>query len=80
MESTSNQNTAVKLLCTLVMSFDLKIYDELPRKRTPNGEEWRQLDFVLEMRISSGEICWTTKYKETHAGSVSKAIGEEGTK
>jgi len=78
-EAEETVGPGVKLLCTLVMSFDLKIYDELPRKRTLNGEEWRQLDFVLEMRISSGEICWTTKYKGTHAGSASKTIGEEGT-
>lgn len=69
----------MKLLCKLVMSFDPKIYDELPRNRAPNGEEWRQLDFVLEMRVSSGETCWTTKYKGKQAGSVSKALGKEGT-
>jgi len=61
------------------MSFDPSIYDELPGHKNENGDEWRELSFTLEMRVTSGEICWSTKYKGMETGSVRSIIGQEGT-
>ena len=69
---------AVKMLCTLLMSFDPSIYDELPRYRSTKGGEYGELEFGLEMRVTSGEICWSTKYKGVEIGSVRSKIGQEG--
>ncbi len=66
------------MLYTLFMSFDPSIYDELPRHRSTKGEEYRELEFELEMRVTSGEICWSTKYKGVETGSVRSTIGQEG--
>ena len=64
-------------MCQLVMSFDPKIYDELPKYYNKKGVEWRRLDFTLEMQVSSGEICWKTRYKGIETGSVSTIVGNE---
>jgi hypothetical protein len=67
----------VKLLCKLIAAFDPKIYDELPKHKNANGE-WRDLRFTLEMRVTSGEICWSTKYKDVEMGLVKSIMGREG--
>jgi hypothetical protein len=69
---------AVKQLCKLKMSFDPSIFEELPVHIIGKGEEWRKLDFNLEMRVSSGELCWSAKYKGTETGSVKTIVGYEG--
>lgn len=69
---------AVKLLCTLKMEFDPSIFEELPVRVNEKGKEWRKLSYVLEMRVSSGEICWSVKYKDIEAGTVKTIVGYEG--
>jgi hypothetical protein len=59
------------------MSFDVGFYNELPTRRA-NGEEWKELGFTLEMRITSGQIHWSTRYKEIEMGSVKFTMGKEG--
>lgn len=68
----------MKLLCKLTAAFDPKIYDELPKHKNAKGEEWRDLSFTLEMRVTSGEICWSTKYNGVEMGLVKSVMGQEG--
>jgi len=67
-----------KPLCTLKVNLDPSIFEELPVHVNEKGEEWRRLDYVLEMRVSSGEICWSAKYKGIEAGMVKMIVGYEG--
>ena len=32
----------------------------------------------FEMRVSSGEICWSVRYKDIEAGTVKTTVGYEG--
>ena len=66
----------VKLLCKLAISFDASLYDELPKYISPNTKERRVLDFTIEMRLTSGEIKWSTRYKGKAVGSVSATISK----
>ncbi|KAL2060284.1 hypothetical protein VTL71DRAFT_9679 [Oculimacula yallundae] len=68
---------SVRPLCKLVMTFDPKIYDELPQFYNKEGAKWRKLNFTLEMQVSSGEICWKTRYKGIETGSVRTIMGTE---
>jgi hypothetical protein len=45
------------------MTFEPAVFFDLPVELNEKGEEWRQLDYVLEMQVSSGELCWTVKHK-----------------
>lgn len=60
------------------MHFDSGVFDELPVCVNEKGMDWRQLDYVLEMRVSSGEICWSVKYKDMEAGTIKSVVGYEG--
>jgi len=60
------------------MSFDEGIFGELPVHTNEKGEKWRKLDFDLEMKVSSGELCWSAKYKGVVTGSVKTVVGYEG--
>ena len=60
------------------MNLDPSIFEELPVHINERGAEWRRLDYVLEMQVSSGEICWSVKYKDTEAGMVKTIVGYEG--
>jgi hypothetical protein len=62
----------------LKISFDPSIFEELPIQINENGQEWRKLDFILEMRVSSGELCWSAKYKGVETGAVKTIVGCEG--
>ena len=72
------QVLAVKLLCTLNMNFEGEVFDELPVRTNKKGIEWRQLDYMLEMRVSSGEIYWSVKHKDIEAGKIKTVVGYEG--
>lgn len=67
-----------KLLCTLQMKFDPSVFDELPVFVNEKGISWRRLDYVVEMQVSSGEICWSAKYKDIEAGTIKTIVGYEG--
>ena len=75
---TDNSILGVKKLCTLTASFDPKIYDDLPTRLNKKGQEYRWMDFTVEMRISSGELCWSCKHKGVEAGSVKMVVGYDG--
>jgi len=74
----TNENLGVKPLCKVKVNVDSSIFDELPVHENKDGGEWRQLDYVLEMQVSSGEICWAVKYKDIEAGTVKTLVGYEG--
>ena len=62
-------------MCTLNMTFEPAVFFDLPVKLNDKGEEWRQLDYVLEMQVSSGELCWTVKHKNIKAGTIKTVVG-----
>lgn len=68
----------VKQLCTLTASFDLKLYDKLPARVNKKEVEYRWLDITVEMRLSSGELCWSCKHNGVEAGSVKTVVGYDG--
>jgi len=68
----------VRPLCTLQIRIDSTVFEELPILHNKKGEEWRKLDYVLEMRVSSGEICWSVRYKDIEAGTIKTTVGYEG--
>jgi hypothetical protein len=59
------------------MYFDVGFYNEFPTRRA-NGKEWKELGFALKMRITSGQIYWSTRYKGIEIGSVKFTMGKEG--
>jgi hypothetical protein len=74
----TNENLGVKPLCQVKVNVGSSIFDELPVHKNEDASEWRQLDYVLEMQVSSGEICWAVKYKNVEAGTVKTLVGYEG--
>jgi len=67
----------VKPLCRLVLTLDPAIFDELPIC-TNGDKEWRHLELLVELQISSGELCWSATYKGINAGRVKTRVGYEG--
>ncbi|KAF4630724.1 hypothetical protein G7Y89_g7418 [Cudoniella acicularis] len=77
-EAETRKSEEVQPLCKLVISVDERIYDELPVRKNKEGVAFRELDYVLEMRVSSGELCWLATRKGVECGTVKNAIAFEG--
>jgi hypothetical protein len=63
---------------TLYLKFDPILFEELPVRVNKKGLQWRPLDYVVEMQVSSGEICWSAKHKDIDAGTIKTIVGYEG--
>ena len=76
--NTNPRPLGVKLLCTLTTSFDPNLWDKLPTRVNKKGVQFRNINIIVEMRVSSGELCWSAKHNGVDAGSVTTAVGYEG--
>ncbi|KAH8656043.1 hypothetical protein BGZ60DRAFT_567892 [Tricladium varicosporioides] len=73
-----NHILGVKQLCTFTTSFNPQLYDKLPVRVNNKGAEYRRMDIIVEMRVSSGELCWSCKHNGVEAGSVKMVVGYDG--
>jgi hypothetical protein len=67
----------VKTLCTLEMKFPTSIFEDLPKRTNDRGVEWRKLQYVLEMQVSSGQLNWTAKHQGIERGEITTGVEYE---
>ncbi|KAH6674763.1 hypothetical protein B0J14DRAFT_652947 [Halenospora varia] len=60
----------VKPLCSLDMKFGPRLFQDLPEFINTKGVKWRQLEYVLELKVSSGQLNWVVKHGEMERGSI----------
>lgn len=67
----------MKTLCILEMKFDPSLFDNLPVCTNDIGVQWRKLQYVLEMQVSSGQLNWTVKHQGIERGKISTRVEYE---
>jgi hypothetical protein len=67
----------VKTLCTLEMKFPTSIFEDLPIQTNDQGVEWRKLQYMLEMQVSSGQLNWTAKHQRIERGKITTGVEYE---
>jgi hypothetical protein len=53
------------------------IFDELPIQTNMKGVQWRKLQYVLEMQVSSGQLNWTVKHQGIERGKITSGVEYE---
>jgi hypothetical protein len=59
------------------MKFDPCLFDDLPVYTNDIGVQWRKLQYVLEMQVSSGQLNWTVKHQGIERGKISTRVEYE---
>ena len=59
------------------MKFDTSLFDDLPVCTNDIGVQWRKLQYVLEMQVSSGQLNWTVKHQGIERGKISTRVEYE---
>lgn len=59
------------------MKFNTSIFDELPIRTNDQGVQWRRLQYVLEMQVSSGQLNWTVKHQGIELGKITTGVDYE---
>jgi len=59
------------------MKFSPNLFNELPLKINKAGDEWREVEYVLEMQVSSGQLNWTVKHHGIESGKITTWVEYE---
>ena len=59
------------------MKFDTSLFDDLPVCTNDIGVQWRKLQYVLEMQVSSGQLNWTVKHQGIERGKITTRVEYE---
>lgn len=64
-------------MCKVKVILDESVYEELPSMTSAAGKKWKKLSYVLELEISSGQLCWSVKRDGVNIGNAKMEVTYE---